>query len=64
MGHQRLDNGEYMMRAYRALAEQQQALNQTNPYLPGTPGEREAEDVTGLRLLEEFLAKRKRDQGE
>jgi hypothetical protein len=46
------------------------ALNQANPYLTPrawsnaqsggpTPGEREAEDVTGLRMLEEFLAKRK-----
>jgi hypothetical protein len=55
-----LDNGDVFMRAVRA------ALPPTglNPqswtgYAGPAPGEREAEDVTGLRLLEEFLAKRK-----
>jgi hypothetical protein len=63
----------YLLAAWKALAQQQaaQALNQYNPYLTPrawsnaqsgapTPGERAAEDVTGLRMLEEFLAKRRR----
>jgi hypothetical protein len=70
-GNPGLDNGEWMMRAQREAM--QQAINDyynaqaQNPYLspaawtnPSTPGERpEPEDTTGLRLLEEFLAKRK-----
>lgn len=53
-----LDNGEAFMRANRALHDAQQQLN-LYPGAP-TPGERpEPEDITGLRLLEDFLAKRK-----
>jgi hypothetical protein len=75
-GNPGLDNGEWMMRAYREATQQalnqynQQALNQYNnsyPSLtpqawtnPPTPGERpEPEDTTGLKMLEEFLARRK-----
>ncbi len=69
-----MGNNEYLMRAYRAAAQQQAALNQyrgqalaniANNSVPqasmnaSTPGELPAEDVTGLRLLEEFLTRRK-----
>lgn len=79
MTHGPLDNGEWMMRAqreyqaapYRRMAQQlareaAQRLQIQNPYSP-TPGERpEPEDTTGLKLLEDFLARRKgaRDDGD
>jgi hypothetical protein len=51
-----LQRAQSVYQAYRAAAEQRH---------PWTPGERpEPEDITGLRLLEEFLAKRKRNKGE
>lgn len=59
-GNPRLDNGEAFMRANRALHDH--AQQQLNLYLGGLAGmgERpEPEDITGLRLLEDFLAKRK-----
>lgn len=74
MCHPRLDYGEAMLRAARAAMEQQQQELQRysgNPYSlagygnnssvgPDTPGERPApEDTTGLKLLEEFLTKRR-----
>ena len=78
MGHHRLDNGEYMMRRYweaqqltpRAWTNATQQMR--NEYLNGLygealrraqqTGEAEAEDVTGLRLLEEFLVKRRSER--
>jgi hypothetical protein len=68
-----LDNGEWMMRAQREAM--QHARNEYFSELFGEAlrrsealrraqqtGERPAEDVTGLRLLEEFLAKRSFDK--
>jgi hypothetical protein len=64
----RTDNGDAFMRAAREA--QRQVMNQYNAPFPGlnprawtgapTPGERpEPEDTTGLKMLDEFLAKRK-----
>jgi hypothetical protein len=70
MARSELDNGEYFMRRHltpRAWSDATQQMR--NEYLSGLygealrraqqTGERAAEDVTGLRMLEEFLAKRK-----
>jgi hypothetical protein len=74
-GNPGLDNGEWMMRAqreyqadpYRRMAQQlareaaQQIFNAHLTPQAWTAGERpEPEDTTGLKMLEEFLAKRRR----
>jgi hypothetical protein len=60
MGDHRTDNGEWMLRAQRATLEQMQAQNPYLPYLtPRAWSSLPPEDTTGLKMLDEFLAKRK-----
>jgi len=55
----------YAALAYQPYAGQASVTPGSTPNSPTSPGERpEPEDTTGLKMLEEFLARRKRNQGE